>query len=291
MKLNRGDHVVILGCSNGLARTSGNVEKIEKLKKLLEEDYAFKVVIQPSVFIDNNTGMTLSARSRADILVDSITKSEIKAVFDVSGGDLSNELLAVFTEADWKHLKVTRQKYYVGYSDNSVLLNSFMQTESIIPVNFQLLKLVEAESETAKMGFESVFVEQTSIEWQMLNADISNRHATLKPQNVIGGNIRCFLKLAGTDYWPKNRANVLLLEAYSGDIEKIRTYFAQLSLIGIFTEVDYLILGNFTEIHNKQQEQALYDLARNYASQYRLELYHSQYIGHHNKVFPFKMRL
>ena len=36
MKLNRGDHVVILGCSNGLARTSGNVEKIEKLKKLLE---------------------------------------------------------------------------------------------------------------------------------------------------------------------------------------------------------------------------------------------------------------
>jgi len=291
MKLSRGDHVVILGCSNGLTRTAKNIDKIAKVKKLLEENYALKVFIQPSVFNDNNTGMTLSARRRVDILVESITNSEIKAVFDVSGGDLANEILAVLTEAEWNQLKATEQKFYVAYSDNTVLLNSFMQTESIIPVNFQLLKLVEAKSETAITGFESVFVEQSLIEWQVLNADISNPHAILKPQNVIGGNIRCFLKLAGTDYWPQNRANVLLLEASSGDIEKIRTYFAQLSLIGILTEVDYLILGNFTEIHKNQQEQALYDLGRNYASQYRLELYHSEYIGHQNKVYPFKMRL
>ncbi len=31
---------------------------------------------------------------------------------------------------------------------------------------------------------------------------------------VVGGNIRCLLKLAGTPYWPDMREKILLLESF-----------------------------------------------------------------------------
>ena len=33
---------------------------------------------------------------------------------------------------------------------------------------------------------------------------------------VVGGNIRCLLKLAGTPYWPDMREKILLLESFGG---------------------------------------------------------------------------
>ena len=48
---------------------------------------------------------------------------------------------------------------------------------------------------------------------------------------VIGGNIRCFLKLAGTPYFPNTEGKILLLEAMSG-VSKI------ISRIGCLFSVD-----------------------------------------------------
>lgn len=31
---------------------------------------------------------------------------------------------------------------------------------------------------------------------------------------VVGGNIRCLLKLAGTEYWPDMNGKILLLESF-----------------------------------------------------------------------------
>ena len=40
---------------------------------------------------------------------------------------------------------------------------------------------------------------------------------------VVGGNIRCFLKLAGTEYMPDMENKILFLESLNGDVAKIET--------------------------------------------------------------------
>ena len=65
---------------------------------------------------------------------------------------------------------------------------------------------------------------------------------------VVGGNIRCFLKLAGTEYMPNLENKILFLESLNGDVAKIETYLCQLQQIGAFKKISGIILGTFTEL-------------------------------------------
>jgi muramoyltetrapeptide carboxypeptidase LdcA involved in peptidoglycan recycling len=64
---------------------------------------------------------------------------------------------------------------------------------------------------------------------------------------VVGGNIRCLLKLAGTEYWPDMKGKILLLESYGGETGAIATAFNQLELMGVFDEVAGVLFGTFTK--------------------------------------------
>ena len=54
---------------------------------------------------------------------------------------------------------------------------------------------------------------------------------------VVGGNIRCFLKLAGTEYLPSFDGKILLLESYSGDVAGQGTYLNQYKQLGVFVKL------------------------------------------------------
>ena len=82
---------------------------------------------------------------------------------------------------------------------------------------------------------------------------------------VIGGNIRCLLKLAGTPYWPDVRGKLLLLEAMSGRTERIASYLAELSQLGVFEEACGILLGTFLELEREMDAQGLIRLVKEYA--------------------------
>ena len=63
---------------------------------------------------------------------------------------------------------------------------------------------------------------------------------------VVGGNIRCFLKLAGTRYFPPLEDKILLLEALGGEVPQMTTYLSWLKQLGAFEKVKGIILGTFT---------------------------------------------
>ena len=67
---------------------------------------------------------------------------------------------------------------------------------------------------------------------------------------VVGGNIRCFLKLAGTRYFPDLQGKILLLESLGGEVPQMATYLAQLKQIGAFDKVNGILLGTFTTMEN-----------------------------------------
>ena len=79
---------------------------------------------------------------------------------------------------------------------------------------------------------------------------------------VVGGNIRCFLKLAGTPYFPNLKGKIILLEGRGGLIPQMVTYLSQLKQIGTFKQVSGILLGTFTEL--EKEKIYMEELIKNY---------------------------
>ena len=82
---------------------------------------------------------------------------------------------------------------------------------------------------------------------------------------VVGGNIRCFLKLAGTRYFPALENKILLLEALGGEVSQMATYLASLKQIGAFEKVNGIILGTFTTMEKNHCVPDIITLVKEYA--------------------------
>ena len=96
---------------------------------------------------------------------------------------------------------------------------------------------------------------------------------------VVGGNIRCFLKLAGTEYMPDLNGKILLLESYSGTVAKMETYLCQLQQMGAFEKVAGVLLGTFTEMEEKKCTPGIAELVKRNAGN-KLPIAVTKKIGH-----------
>lgn len=241
MKLLKGSHVVLLGCSNGKAKTLQAQDNLDALVKLLSHQYGAKVSVRPSIWLDEKTGDHCSAPQRADYLAQALADSEVDWIMDLTGGDLANQTLAALPEAFFQHLKRDKPVYYMGYSDNSVMLNASLAHDMILPVNFFPLALVLDTASRA--NFESFL--QNKFENHL---------------EAFGGNIRCFLKLAGTSFWPQEIVGRrLYLEASTGSLERIQSLMVQLSQLINLDDLGEICLGQFNELDDRGQRPILVD--------------------------------
>lgn len=266
MTLLKGRHVVLLGCSNGKAKTLQAQDNLDALVKLLSHQYGAKVSVRPSIWLDEKTGGHYPARQRADYLAQALADSKVDWIMDLTGGDLANQTLAALPAAFFQHLKRDKPVYYMGYSDNSVMLNACLAHDMILPVNFFPLALVLDTASRAK--FE---------------AFLQN-----KPENdlgAFGGNIRCFLKLAGTSFWPQDIVGRrLYLEASSGSLERIQSMLVQLSQLINLDDLSEICLGQFNELDDKGQRPILVDYL---SSLTETAITENFYLGHRFPLAPF----
>ena len=68
---------------------------------------------------------------------------------------------------------------------------------------------------------------------------------------VVGGNVRCMLKLAGTKYWPDLRGAILLLEAHGGGVNQMTTMVEQYLELGAAEQINGVLLGTFSRMEEK----------------------------------------
>ena len=91
MTLLKGRHVVLLGCSNGKAKTLPAQDNLDALVRLLSHQYGAKVTIKPSIWLNQDTGGHCPAELRADYLAQALADSEVDWIMDLTGGDLANQ--------------------------------------------------------------------------------------------------------------------------------------------------------------------------------------------------------
>lgn len=263
-----GDKIGIVACSN--SKTEKDRRKLEALTTFLRASYQIEVVLAPTIF---GKSENVPAIERAQALMTFYEDLEIKAIFDISGGDLANQILPLLN-----YEKIAQRAIpFIGYSDLTVILNAIMQKAHVSGVLFQLLQIMEDPTKAASHSFETLFFDQESI---LLHGYWRSRERLKGKATLVGGNIRCFLKLAGTPFFPEVEGKVLLLEAASGGIERVSAYFSQLEQMQVFDQIVGLIVGNFSELRERNETGKLVELLEEIASTYQLPIFHTPDIGH-----------
>ena len=266
MILNRNDKIALVVCSNG--KNIEDKDRIEKLEDILVE--MGLVPIFTKYIYRDKIGRAAKAQVRAEELMSFYKNKEIKAIFDISGGDIANEVL------DYLDYDVIKRNYkpFFGYSDLTTVLNALGSQMNEVNYLYQILNIIE--SKKIRTSFENTFMknEQTllDIKWKFLQGSSVEGE-------VIGGNIRCFLKLSGTRYFPEVENKVLFIEGLGTSIEGLATHLAQLKQIGVFDKISGLLIGTFTKIEREFSVEELFKLLQDYIPS-SLPVAKTQEVGH-----------
>lgn len=266
--LKQGDKVAIVCCSNGEPKSYK--EKLQHLHKILEEiglipvwsEYIYK---QDSVFSGN-------AQQRADALMQFYQEEEIKAIFDISGGDLANEILPYL---DYEVIAQS-EKMFWGYSDLTTIINAIYAKTGRASVLYQIRNVLYDDSVRQIQNVKNTLLNDKN---DLLDISFEFVQGEQLQGIVVGGNIRCFLKLAGTPYMPDVTGKIILLEAYSGDVAKMVTYLNQLKQMGIFEKASGILLGTYTEMEKEGYTPNIVDLVKQYAGE-KIPIACTKDIGH-----------
>ncbi|MBU3132566.1 LD-carboxypeptidase [Clostridium gasigenes] len=263
------DTIGIIACSNGLSEESSR--KIDYLEEKLSSIninvlYAKTLYKKHSIFNG-------SAKERANELMNLFINPNVKAIFDVSGGDLANSVLDYL---DFNIIK-TNFKPFFGYSDLSVLLNGIYAKTGLKTYNYQLRNLVGNCEEKQLQDFTKSLIENKK---DLYNFEYTWVQGTSMEGVVVGGNIRCVLKLAGTEYMPDFQDKILFLESLGGDVGKMTTYLTQYKQLGVFKKVKGILLGSFTEMEREKYTPDIIEIITSIIEDPNVPIAKTNQIGH-----------
>lgn len=263
-----GDKIAIVNCSNGQSASSK-----EKLQKLHAELTGLGLIpVWSSCIYEKEYLFSGSAQERAKSLMDFYQDDEIKEVFDISGGDIANEILPYL---DYDAIAKSNKRFW-GYSDLTTVLNAVYAKTGRPTVLYQIRNLINSDAQNQLVRFQKSMLEGAPDLFDFSYDFIQKEEMT---GIVAGGNIRCLLKLAGTEYWPDMTGKILLLEAYGGEVPQMVTYLNQLSQIGVFRQINGILLGTFTKMEEKMCRPQIGELVKKYAGE-ELPIARTAQIGH-----------
>lgn len=193
-----------------------------------------------------------------------------KVVLDLSGGNYANEVLELLIPA----LPESPFPTIMGYSD---------LTSVLVPIAAQRPTIwYQARHATYPTGRTKAFFDLLA----------GRNHHLLEPRAyqlrgphhpvegvLIGGNLRCLLKLAGTPYFPDLRSKILFLEARSSDPATLIPQLAQLQHMRVLEQARALLLGTFTTFEKHHDLAELLRIFDRFVPKH-LPIFRSDELGH-----------
>ena len=267
--LNYGDKVGIVACSNGLDESNiVNMKELETTLNIIGLKTVFSDKIYKKISAFNGTG-----EERADVLMKFFKDSSIKAIFDVSGGDLANGVLDYL---DFEIIK-NNPKPFFGYSDLSVIINSLYSKTGMKTYLYQIRNLIEANKNKQIEEFKNTFMGNGN---ELLTFNYEWIQGNSMDGIVVGGNLRCFLKLSGTEYMPDFQDKIIFLESLGGDVPKMTTYLTQYKQMGVFKKVKGIILGSYTEMEREKYSPSIVEIVKEIVNNPNMPIAKTNEIGH-----------
>lgn len=267
--LNVGDQVGIVACSNALARKDDHL--LMDLTAALQ-GIGLTPVLSPHLF-EQYSVFSGNGVQRAGALHDMYSNDEIKAIFDISGGDVANELL---DELDYDLIQENPKPFW-GYSDLTTIINAIYAKTGNPSYLYQVKWLVGASKDRQMAAFANSLLRRGD---DLYAAKWDFKRGSSCEGVVVGGNIRCFMKLAGTPYLPELDSKILFLESYGGGVAQMTSYLNQLKQMGAFNTIAGLLLGTYTQMEENREEPDIVELVLKVTEGLALPIAKTADIGH-----------
>ncbi|MFP1853309.1 LD-carboxypeptidase [Lonsdalea quercina] len=266
--------ITVVAPANTMCNLSEDMIKvgIENLSKL-----GHSVTIHEECFlnINNISGTTEQRASSINRAIRDVSTDIIMVVF---GGYNSNDLIEYI---DFSSL-YKNNKYLIGYSDTTVLLNAYYASTGGISFHGPgfgsfcdpelAIETINGFTDALTLGGkEKILIqpEKTASDLWFLKKGFGPRewgtHQKWNPLNkgeargvLIGGNIESFLNLTGTKYCPDFNEKILLIESsFNTNPNQFRMWLSHLRSCGALETISGLLVGNFTSCSEKYVDQKL----------------------------------
>ena len=258
--------IALVGCSDPLpAHEKADVARLPQLLAA----FGAETVVSPHLLAETPA----SPQEKAEALNRAFRDPSVDLIFDVSGGDLANTTLPFL---DWDAIRASRAVFH-GFSDLSTVINAILAKTGRPAVNWQIRNLLYADAAAQRAHFV-----QSVLPGRFDPADLAPQflRGGRMQGKVFGGNIRCFLKLAGTPFWPDVTGGILLLESLGGGAYQMTTALEQLRQMGVFDRVGGILLGTFTAMKEKAQTPTIEALVLGMTPD-RLPVARTRFVGHY----------
>ena len=267
--LNNGEKIGLICLSNGLSRQMES--DINKLCAVLQK-IGLQPVCSPYLYKGESV-FSAEAKQRAKVLMDFYEADDIKAIFDISGGDIANEVLE---HLDYEVIK-EKDKPFFGYSDLTTVINALYSQTGKSSYLYQIRNLIGSYSEKQEQLVTKSLLQD---KLDLFDFSYSFVQGDEIEGVVVGGNIRCFLKLSGTKFMPDFTNKVLFLESRSGGVAQMVTFLNQYKQMGVFDKISGIILGAFTQMEEEQLKPTIEELVMKVVGERKIPIVKTREIGH-----------
>ena len=214
----------------------------------------------------NTLGYTATPEEKAKDINRMFADPEVRAIICAQGGNSAN---APLTLIDWDAIR-QNPKVFMGLSDITVLLNAIYQQTGL--VTFHGNDILWGFGNDLADYERSEFI-RTVIDGQIGPFPPSQPRTTIRGGQasgvLLGGNVGCLLKLAGTPFWPDFSGAILFVEAYEISASACHTAFHQMHQMGVFDQIHGAIVGyiysmQHTDFPRPHMEDILLDVTQSY---------------------------
>jgi muramoyltetrapeptide carboxypeptidase len=242
-RLRPGDRIGIVSPSSPVTQ-----EREEQFTKGLDflDRLGLRCVIGSHVR-SNTLGYAASPPQKAGDINRMFADPDINAIICTQGGVTANACLSFL---DWDVI-AGNPKIFAGISDITVLLNAIYTKTGL--VTFHGNDLLWGFGRNPTPYDRSEFVRQL-MDGCVGDIPAAGIRKTVRggvaQGPLVGGNISCLLKLAGTKYLPGFGGAVLFLEAIGISPEVCDHSFHQLKHIGVFDQIKGVLIGHIDGMEN-----------------------------------------
>lgn len=200
--------------------------------------HGFETYVHPQTFETLHQSAGTNEQKR-DAFHDLVRNKKIAAIFFATGGNRALHLLDLI---DYKLVR-DHPKIYMGFSDNTALLNAITARTGIITYHGPTAKRLPTTPQ-AEFNLRLLKGEEDVI--PLLGA--TAHHKGTAEGFLIGGNISLFQYLIHSGDMPDAYGAILFLEDCYEEWSRIDRTFCLLKRSGVFDKISGLILGQFTNM-------------------------------------------
>jgi len=279
------------GDTIGIVSPSGAVTKetMNQFNKGIDflKTVGFNVKIGKNA-LNNTLQYSATPHEKADDLNSMFADNKIKAIICSQGGDNANSILPLM---DFNMIK-NNPKIFLGISDITVLLNAIYKETGLVTFHGNDVIWGFGAKHT---GYDEGEFKDRLVEGKIGEVNHNSKWKCIRDGVVegilIGGNLNCLNKLAGTRYLPNFEAKILLLESFdeSNPPEKVEAELYHLKQMGVFEKIKGLWIGYY----NHESKIPYEEIMMNALQEYNFPIIKCNDFGHNtpNTTIPIGVKI